>query len=167
MEHFQNSEIAEIALVASNKTDAFVLDRAKKFDVPTFTFSRKEMDAGVLLEKLQEEKIDWVILAGFLLKIPVELTRAFPDRMVNIHPALLPKYGGKGMYGSFVHEAVKAAGDTETGITIHLVNENYDEGRIVFQASTPLTLDDTPDSIAQKVHALEHKHFPEVIERLL
>lgn len=167
MEHFQNSKIAEIALVASNKSDAFVLERAKKFDVPTFTFSRKEMDAGVLLEKLQEENIDWVILAGFLLKIPVELTRAFPDRMVNIHPALLPKYGGKGMYGSFVHEAVKAAGDTETGITIHLVNENYDEGRIVFQASTPLTSEDTPDSIAQKVHALEHKHFPEVIEGLL
>ena len=167
MEHFQNSKIAEIALVASNKSDAFVLERAKKFDVPTFTFSRKEMDAGVLLEKLQEENIDWVILAGFLLKIPVELTRAFPDRMVNIHPALLPKYGGKGMYGSFVHEAVKAAGDTETGITIHLVNENYDEGRIVFQASTPLTSEDTPDSIAEKVHALEHKHFPEVIEGLL
>jgi phosphoribosylglycinamide formyltransferase-1 len=167
MEHFQNSKIAEIALVASNKSDAFVLERAKKFDVPTFTFSRKEMDAGVLLEKLQEENIDWVILAGFLLKIPVELTRAFPDRMVNIHPALLPKYGGKGMYGSFVHEAVKAAGDTETGITIHLVNENYDEGRIVFQASTPLTSEDTTDSIAEKVHALEHKHFPEVIEGLL
>ncbi|SFB52595.1 phosphoribosylglycinamide formyltransferase-1 [Algoriphagus aquimarinus] len=167
MAHFQNSEIAEIALVASNKAEAFVLERAKKFEVPRFTFSRKEMDAGVLLEKLQEENIDWVILAGFLLKIPVELTRAFPDRMVNIHPALLPKYGGKGMYGSFVHEAVKAAGDTETGITIHLVNENYDEGRIVFQASTPVTSEDTPDSIADKVHALEHKHFPEVIEGLL
>ena len=167
MEHFQNSKIAEIALVASNKSDASVLERAKKFDVPTLTFYRKEMDSGVLLEKLQEEKIDWVILAGFLLKIPVELTRAFPDRMVNIHPALLPKYGGKGMFGSFVHEAVKAAGDTETGITIHLVNENYDEGRIVFQASTSLTSDDTPDSIAEKVHALEHKHFPEVIEGLL
>lgn len=167
MEHFQNSEIAEIALVASNKADAFVLERAKKFDVPTFTFSRKEMDTGLLLEKLKEENIDWVILAGFLLKIPVDLTRAFPDRMVNIHPALLPKYGGKGMYGSFVHEAVKAAGEAETGITIHLVNENYDEGRIVFQASTPLTDSDTPNSIAEKVHALEHKHFPEVIEGLL
>lgn len=167
MEHFRNSEIAEVALVASNKVDAFVLERAKKFNVPTFTFSRKEMDTGVLLEKLQQENIDWVILAGFLLKIPVHLTRAFPDRMVNIHPALLPKYGGKGMYGSFVHEAVKAAGDTETGITIHLVNENYDEGRVVFQASTRLTSEDTPDSIAEKVHALEHKHFPEVIEGLL
>lgn len=167
MEHFQKSEKAKIALVASNKPDAFVLERAKKFNVPTFTFSRKEMDAGILLEKLKEENIEWVILAGFLLKIPVELTRAFSDRMVNIHPALLPKYGGKGMYGSFVHEAVKDAGDKETGITIHLVNENYDEGRIVFQASTPLTSEDTPDSIAEKVHALEHKHFPEVIEGLL
>lgn len=167
MEHFQQADKAEIALVASNKPDAFVLDRAKKFGVPTFTFSRKEMEVGVLLKKLQEEKIDWVILAGFLLKIPVELTRHFSDRIVNIHPALLPKYGGKGMYGSFVHEAVKAAGDQETGITIHLVNEHYDEGRIMFQASAPLTADDTPETIAQKVHALEHKHFPEVIESLL
>lgn len=167
MAHFQHSDKVEIALVASNKPDAFVLERAKKFDVPTFTFSRKEMEAGFLLEKLQSEKIEWVILAGFLLKIPVELTRGFPDKMVNIHPALLPKYGGKGMYGSFVHEAVKAAGDTETGITIHLVNENYDEGRIVFQATTPVTSEDTPDSIAEKVHVLEHKHFPEVIEGLV
>lgn len=167
MEYFQDSDKATIALVGSNNPEAFVLERAKKFDVPTFTFSRKEMDAGVLLSKLEQEKIDWVILAGFLLKIPVELTRAFPDRMVNIHPALLPKYGGKGMYGMHVHEAVKAAGDKETGITIHLVNKNYDEGRIVFQASTALSDSDTPESIAEKVHALEHKHFPEVIASLL
>ncbi|WBL43940.1 phosphoribosylglycinamide formyltransferase [Algoriphagus halophytocola] len=167
MAHFQHSAKAEIALVASNKPDAFVLERAKKFDVPTFTFSRKEMDAGQLLEKLREEKIDWVILAGFLLKIPVALTRAFPDRMVNIHPALLPKYGGKGMYGTHVHEAVKAAGEKETGITIHLVNEHYDEGKIIFQASTPVTEEDTPESIAAKVHELEHRHFPQVIEGLV
>lgn len=167
MAHFRHSDKAEIALIASNKPDAYVLERAKKFNVSTFTFSKKEMDAGVLLEKLQEEKIDWVILAGFLLKIPVELTRAFPDRMVNIHPALLPKYGGKGMYGAHVHEAVKAAGEKETGITIHLVNENYDEGKIVFQASTAIDELDTPDSIAAKVHELEHKYFPQVIEELL
>lgn len=167
MEHFHRSSKIQVALVASNKADAFVLERAKKFGVPTFTFSRKEMDAGVLLAKLQEEKIDWVILAGFLLKIPDELIRAFPDRMVNIHPALLPKYGGKGMYGAHVHEAVKASGDTETGITIHLVNEHYDEGKIIFQAATPVTPEDTPDTIAQKVHALEHRYFPEVIESLL
>ncbi|MBN7817055.1 phosphoribosylglycinamide formyltransferase [Algoriphagus pacificus] len=167
MEHFQTSAKAEVALVASNKADAYVLERAKKFEVPTFTFTRKEMDAGILLEKLQDENIDFVILAGFLLKIPVELTRAFPDRMVNIHPALLPKYGGKGMYGHFVHEAVKAAGEKETGITIHLVNENYDEGKIIFQAHTALNELDTPDSIAAKVHELEHKYFPKVIEGLL
>ncbi|RIW14114.1 phosphoribosylglycinamide formyltransferase [Algoriphagus lacus] len=167
MEHFQGSSKAQVGLVGSNKADAFVLERAKKFGVPTFTFSRKEMDAGVLLAKLQEEKIDWVILAGFLLKIPDELIRAFSDHMVNIHPALLPKYGGKGMYGVHVHEAVKASGDTETGITIHLVNEHYDEGKIIFQAATPVTPEDTPDTIAQKVHALEHRYFPEVIESLL
>lgn len=167
MEYFKDSTKAQIALVASNKADAFVLERAKKFEVQTFTFSRKEMEAGVLLEKLESEKIDWVILAGFLLKIPVELIRAFPNRMVNIHPALLPNYGGKGMYGSFVHEAVKMAGDTETGITIHLVNENYDEGKIIFQAATEVTPDDTPDTIAHKVHALEHRYFPEVIASLI
>ncbi|MDI1321924.1 MAG: phosphoribosylglycinamide formyltransferase [Algoriphagus sp.] len=167
MEHFQNSTKAKVALVASNKADAFVLERAKKFGVPAFTFTRKEMDAGLLLQKLQEEKIDWVILAGFLLKIPEDLIRAFPDHMVNIHPALLPKYGGKGMYGSLVHEAVKAAGDTETGITIHLVNEHYDEGKIIFQAAASVTPEDTPDTIAEKVHALEHRYFPEVIESLL
>jgi phosphoribosylglycinamide formyltransferase-1 len=167
MEYFQNSGKAQIALVASNKADAFVLERAKKFEVPTFTFSKKELEEGFLLEKLQAEKIDWVILAGFLLKIPVELIRAFPDRMVNIHPALLPKYGGKGMYGAHVHKAVKEAGDKETGITIHLVNENYDEGKIIFQAATSVEESDTPDDIASKVHALEHRYFPEVIESLL
>lgn len=167
MEYFNDSQKATISLVASNKADAFVLERARKFGVPTFTFTRKEMDAGLLLSKLQEEKIDWVILAGFLLKIPEDLIRAFPDHMVNIHPALLPKYGGKGMYGHHVHEAVKAAGDTETGITIHLVNEHYDEGKIIFQAATSLTEEDTPDTIAQKVHALEHRYFPEVIDSLM
>lgn len=167
MEHFQNSTKAKVSLVASNKADAFVLERAKKFGVPAFTFTRKEMDAGLLLEKLQEEKIDWVILAGFLLKIPEDLIRAFPDHMVNIHPALLPKYGGKGMYGSLVHEAVKAAGDTETGITIHLVNEQYDEGKIIFQAAVTVTESDTPETIAEKVHALEHRYFSKVIDSLI
>lgn len=167
MEYFQHSDRAQIALVASNKAEAFVLERAKKFGVPTFVFSRKEMDAGLLTQQLLAENIDWVILAGFLLKIPDELTLTYSDRMVNIHPALLPKFGGKGMYGMHVHEAVKAAGETETGITIHLVNEHYDEGRIIFQASTPVSPVDSPEDIAQKVHALEHKHFPRVIEELV
>lgn len=167
MEYFQNSSKAQIALVASNKADAFVLERAKRFEVPTFSFSKKDLETGILLEKLIQEKIDWVILAGFLLKIPHELIRAFPNRMVNIHPALLPKYGGKGMYGQHVHEAVKAAGDSETGITIHLVNEHYDEGKVIFQAATPVSSEDSPETIAQKVHILEHRYFPEVIASLI
>lgn len=167
LEFFQKSDKAQIALIASNKPNAYVLERAKKFEVPTFVFSKNELEEGILLEKLQAEKIDWVVLAGFLLKIPFELIRAFPDRMVNIHPALLPKYGGKGMYGMHVHQAVKEAGDTETGITIHLVNENYDEGRIIFQAATPVFKEDSPEDIANKVHALEHRFFPKVINSLL
>jgi phosphoribosylglycinamide formyltransferase-1 len=167
MEHFAQSSKGEIALVASNKADAGVLARAAKFGVPTFTFTRKEMEAGVLLDKLQEEQIDWVILAGFLLKVPDELIRAFPNRMVNIHPALLPNYGGKGMYGHHVHEAVKAAGDPVSGITIHLVNEHYDEGEIIFQAATTIAPEDSAETIGQKVLALEHKYFAEVIEGLL
>jgi len=167
MEHFTHSSKGEIALVASNKADAGVLVRAAKFGVPTFTFTRKEMDAGVLLSKLQQEQIEWVILAGFLLKVPDELIRAFPERMVNIHPALLPNYGGKGMYGHHVHEAVKAAGDPVSGITIHLVNEHYDEGKIIFQAATAIAPEDSAETIAQKVLALEHKYFAEVIAGLL
>ncbi len=167
MEHFVHSSKGEIALVASNKADAGVLGRAEKFGVPTFTFTRKEMEAGVLLAKLREEQIDWVILAGFLLKVPAELIRAFPDRMLNIHPALLPNYGGKGMYGHHVHEAVKAAGDPVSGITIHLVNEHYDEGKIVFQAATAIAPEDSAETIGQKVLALEHQYFAEVIEGLL
>jgi phosphoribosylglycinamide formyltransferase-1 len=167
MEHFQHSTKAQVALIASNKPDAYVLERAAKAGVPRFTFTRKEMEAGILLQKLQEMKIDWVILAGFLLKIPDSLIQAFPDHMINIHPALLPRYGGKGMYGANVHEAVKSAGDTETGITIHLVNEHYDEGKIIFQAATAVELSDTAETIAAKVHALEHRYFPEVIESLM
>jgi phosphoribosylglycinamide formyltransferase-1 len=167
MEHFAHSSKGEIALVASNKADAGVLARAEKFGVPTFIFTRKEMEDGVLLAKLQQEQIDWVILAGFLLKVPDELIRAFPDRMVNIHPALLPNYGGKGMYGHHVHEAVKAAGDPVSGITIHLVNEHYDEGKIILQAATAIAPKDSAETIAAKVLALEHKYFAAVIEGLL
>lgn len=167
MEHFANSSRGKIALVASNKADAGVLARAEKFGVPTFTFTRKEMEAGVLLAKLQQEQIDWVILAGFLVKVPDDLIRAFPERMVNIHPALLPNYGGKGMYGHHVHEAVKAAGDPISGITIHLVNEHYDEGKIIFQAATAIAPEDSAETIGQKVLALEHQYFAGVIEGLL
>jgi len=167
MEHFAHSSKGKVVLVAANKTTAGVLARAQKFGVPTFTFTRPELEEGLLLEKLQEAQVDWVILAGFLLKVPDALIRAFPNRMVNIHPALLPKYGGKGMYGHHVHEAVKAAGDTESGITIHLVNEHYDEGKIIFQAATSLLPEDSAETIAAKVLALEHRYFAEMIEDLL
>ncbi len=167
MEYFAHSSKGKVVLVAANKTTAGVLARAQKFGVPTLTFTRKELEEGLLLEKLQDAQVDWVILAGFLLKVPDALIRAFPDRMVNIHPALLPKYGGKGMYGHHVHEAVKAAGDTESGITIHLVNEHYDEGKIIFQAATSLLPEDSAETIAAKVLALEHRYFAEVIEGLL
>ncbi len=167
MEYFKHSSKGEVALVASNKKDAFVLERAKKFKVPTFIFSKAELESGILTEKLKASAVDLVVLAGFLLLIPDNLIQAFPDKIVNIHPALLPAYGGKGMYGDKVHQAIKDAGEKETGITIHLVNAQYDEGKIIFQAAVPIEPKDTPENIAQKVHLLEHKYFPNVIESLL
>lgn len=167
IKHFQHSSKGKVVLVGSNKSDAFVLERAKKFEVPTFTFNRKQLEEGDAVKKLEETEVDFVVLAGFLLKIPLNLIHAYPDKIVNIHPALLPKYGGKGMYGMKVHEAVKAAKDVETGITIHLVNENYDEGKIIFQAGVAVSPEDNPEAIANKVHQLEHKYFPNVIESLL
>ncbi|MEX2569290.1 MAG: phosphoribosylglycinamide formyltransferase [Cyclobacteriaceae bacterium] len=167
MEYFRHSTKGKVVLVGSNKLDAHVLERAKKFKVPTLTFTRKEMIEGKLEKKLRSEKIDFLILAGFMLRIPEKLIQAFPDRIVNIHPALLPDYGGKGMYGMNVHKAVKEAGEKETGITIHLVNENYDEGKIIFQTAIPLLPEDTPEKIAEKIHLLEHKYYSNVIESLI
>jgi phosphoribosylglycinamide formyltransferase-1 len=167
MKYFQNSTKGKVVLVASNKKEAFVLERAKKFQVPSYTFDKALLESGELSQKLKKYQVDLVVLAGFLLKIPDNLIQAFPDKIVNIHPALLPKYGGKGMYGAKVHEAVKESGDQETGITIHLVNENYDEGKIIFQAAVSILPEDSPETIAQKVHQLEYKYFPNVIESLL
>jgi phosphoribosylglycinamide formyltransferase 1 len=167
MEYFQSSSKAKVTLVASNKKNAFVLERAKKFEVPTFTFTSQELREGLLERKLKSENIDMVVLAGFLLHIPENLIKAFHNKMVNIHPALLPDYGGKGMYGMHVHQAVKNSGDKQTGITIHLVNEKYDEGKIVFQAAVPVFPKDSPEDIAKKVHELEHKYYPNVIESLI
>ncbi|GAB2627368.1 phosphoribosylglycinamide formyltransferase [Belliella aquatica] len=167
LEYLKDSTKAHVTVIGSNKKDAFVLERAKKFNVPTFTFTRSDLESGLLTEKLLSLDIDLVVLAGFLLKIPKDFIRAFPEKIVNIHPALLPKYGGKGMYGMHVHEAVKAAGEKETGITIHLVNENYDEGKVIFQAGVGVLETDSAEDIANKVHELEHKYFPNVIESLL
>jgi len=166
--YFQHNPAFEFPVILSNKPDAFIHERAKNLGINSYTFSKKEFDEGTaIVDFLAQNKIDFIILAGFLLKVSVPLLKAYPDKIINIHPALLPKYGGKGMYGHFVHEAVVASGDQESGITIHYVNENYDEGNIIFQAKCRIESDDTPDMVAAKVHELEYKHFPEVIEKLL
>lgn len=168
IEHFRGSKQVQVALVVSNKADAGVLEIAREYGVPTHLISRKSFyETEDILRILTEKSVDFVVLAGFLWLVPGYLVRAFPRKIVNIHPALLPKYGGKGMYGHHVHEAVKTAGETETGITIHFVNEHYDEGDIVFQARCPISPDDSPADIALNVLRLEHEHFPQVIENLL
>jgi phosphoribosylglycinamide formyltransferase-1 len=166
MLRFQNHDSIEVELVLSNKADAFVLERTKKFGVPSKVFNRQQFrETDEVLNWLTENRISHIVLAGFMWLMPENIIQKFPNRIINIHPALLPKFGGKGMYGHHVHEAVKAAGEKETGITIHLVNEKYDEGKILFQALTALTSTDTPETIAHKVHALEYKHYPEQIEK--
>jgi phosphoribosylglycinamide formyltransferase-1 len=157
-----------VPIIISNKKDAFVHERAKKLGIPSFTCSKKEFEEGDgVLNLLRRYEIDRIILAGFLLKVPENLLKAFPDKIINIHPALLPKFGGKGMYGAYVHEAVAAAKEKISGITIHYVNEQYDEGKIIFQASCEILSTDTASDIAAKVHALEYEHFPRVIEQTL
>lgn len=165
--HFLGTKTAKIALILTENPSAFVLERAKKLKIPCRVFTMAEFRNGVVEELLFKEAIDFIVLAGFLKLIPNSLVNHFRGRIVNIHPALLPKYGGKGMYGMNVHRAVVTAGEIETGITIHLVNEKYDEGDIVFQARCAVLPDDTADSIANKVHALEYEHYPRVIETLL
>ena len=168
VEYFRDDPKAEVVLILTNNPGAGVLRRAEKSGVPVMVFDREQLYAtGEVLRKLEEHDIDLVVLAGFLWRVPEDILGRFRDRIVNIHPALLPKYGGKGMYGDRVHEAVKASGDKETGITIHYVNENYDEGRIIFQAGCSVEEDDTPDDIAGKVHELEYRFFPKVIGEVL
>jgi len=167
IKHFSGSSKAKVITIASNKKEAYVLERAKKHEIPFFFFTKSQMDEGILERTFKQLGIDLVVLAGFLLKIPDGLIRQFPERIINIHPALLPKFGGKGMYGMRVHEAVKEKGEKETGITIHYVNEKYDDGRVIFQESVKVEETDSPEDIANKVHALEYKYFPKVIESLL
>ncbi len=168
MEYFADRPDVSVALVVSNKANAGVLARARRFGVPTMVIDRATFyESEDILKTLNQYGIDFVVLAGFLWLVPAYLVKAFRGRMVNIHPALLPRYGGKGMYGMHVHRAVVADGERETGITIHYVNERYDEGDIVFQARCPVDPDDTPEDVARKVHALEHAHYPRVIDQLL
>jgi phosphoribosylglycinamide formyltransferase-1 len=166
IEHFKNSHVAQVTCVMTNNPKAGVLDRAKRLQIPSRIFSKSEMRTPAFLDFLHQNA-DFIVLAGFLLKVPIEMIRLFPNSMINIHPALLPKYGGKGMYGMHVHEAVVANKETASGITIHYVNENYDEGAVIFQKSVTLTESDTPEDVALKIHRLEQDHFPEVIEKLL
>lgn len=165
--YFKNKNINCQFYIITNKKDAFVLERARKMGVSAEIISKKESEEGILHQRMLEIKPDLIVLAGYLLLFPAEIIRDFPNKILNIHPALLPKYGGKGMYGLFVHEAVVANKEAETGITIHYVNEHYDEGAIIFQAKTSVNENDTPEEVAQKVQQLEYEHFPKVIENLL
>ena len=157
----------EFPVVISNRADAGVHERMKNLMIPSYVFKKNDFENGTVLKFLREKAVDFIVLAGFLLKIPENLLKTYPNKIINIHPALLPKFGGKGMYGSHVHEAVLASGEKETGITIHYVNENYDEGRIIFQARCPVLPGDSPDDVAAKVHALEYEHFPRVIGKIV
>ena len=166
--YFQKNENISVSFVLSNKADAFVLERAKNLNIPTVVFTKKEMEeTDEILQILKEYEVDFIVLAGFLLKIPPYLVEIFPNRIINIHPALLPKYGGKGMYGRFVHEAVVANKEKESGISIHFVNEHYDEGAIIFQAKCAVSPIETPDDVAQKIHELEYEYFPKIIEQVI
>ncbi|MBO5186003.1 MAG: phosphoribosylglycinamide formyltransferase [Prevotella sp.] len=163
--YFSGNSDIKTALVLSNKADAFALTRAKQLGIPTEVMTKNEFNDGKSLPDMMERyAIDFIVLAGFLLMVPPFLIERYPRHIINIHPALLPKYGGKGMYGHHIHEAVRANNETETGITIHYVSDVCDGGEIIFQASTPVSPKDTPDDIAANVQRLEQQHFPKIIE---
>lgn len=170
LKHFaegSGAEVAEVVWVCTNRAEAKVRAVAKRFGVEDSHLKKVDIQEGALLEGLRARNVDWVALAGFLLKVPEEVCEAFAGRMVNIHPALLPKYGGSGMYGMHVHHAVKEAGDRRSGMTVHLVNQDYDEGDIVFQGEVELAATDTAEDIATKVLELEHRHYAQVLEGLI
>jgi phosphoribosylglycinamide formyltransferase-1 len=166
-EYFENHPSIEVAAVYCNKPEAFVLTRAKNLGIVSRVFSKDELNEGDVMAMLIADHIDWIILAGFLWKIPENLLEAFPGRIINVHPALLPAYGGKGMYGHHVHQAVVANRDKESGITIHLVDEVYDHGTHLFQAKVALDENETPDTLASKIHGLEQEFFPVIIENTI
>jgi phosphoribosylglycinamide formyltransferase-1 len=166
--YFSKSDTARVTGIWCNNPKAGVIDRAARLGIPCHVFDRKAFyETGDVLHALEQEQPDLIVLAGFLWLVPENMIHAFPRRIVNIHPALLPGPGGKGMYGQKVHEAVISGGATESGITIHFVNERFDEGEIIFRATCPVDAQDTPGRLAEKVHALEYRHYPEVIDRLL
>lgn len=167
IQYFKNNPDVKIAVVFSNNSNAIVLDKAKNHNVPTLIFNREQLTDGFVFDKIAELKPDLIVLAGFLWKMPEEIVKAYPNKIINIHPALLPKYGGKGMYGIKVHQTVLDNKDKETGITIHYVNEHYDEGEFIFQQKVAIEDCKTPEEVADKIHELEHKYFPIIIEKIL
>lgn len=168
MEYFKHHSEAEIVLVLSNNPNAYVLQRADNFEIPTHVFTRLEFyETDEVVDILKRLQVDLIVLAGFLWLIPFTLLQAFPNKIINIHPSLLPKYGGKGMYGDHVHNAVLAAGEAESGITIHFVNEHFDEGEVIHQAKYKIEPSDTLDIIKLKGQQLEHHHLPRVVEMLV
>ena len=167
MAHFEKSAQGTVVGVFINNSHAKVIDRAKKFQVPTYVFNKAELLDDTVLNNLQELQPDLIVLAGFLLKFPVHIINAFPNKVINIHPALLPNYGGKGMYGMNVHNAILENKEKETGITVHYVNEHFDEGEFIFQTNVNVENCTSAEEIAQKIHELEMEYFPKVIERLI
>ena len=166
-EYFANNPEVEIANVVCNNPKAYSIERAKNLSIPLRMITKQEFNSNAFVEEMQSLHIDLIVLAGFLWKVPEALIKAFPKRIVNIHPALLPKYGGKGFYGEHVHEAVVAANEVQSGITVHYVNELYDSGEIILQARVSLDANETPDSLAAKIHQLEQAYFPVAIEQVL
>ena len=167
IEHFLAKEKKPVKLILSNKADAYVLERAKKLDIKSIVFNKEQFyNSDTIINTLENEKIELIVLAGFLWLIPDNILKKFSNRIINIHPALLPKFGGKGMYGMKVHEAVVANKETQSGITIHYVNEEYDRGEIIFQAKCTVTPNDTAEMVAQKIHELEYTHFPRIVEQI-
>ncbi len=168
IEYFERRPDVKVKALLANRPDAYALERAKRLNVPTFVFNREEFfSSDKVLTYLKDNSIDWIILAGFLWLIPDNLLKNYPDRIINIHPALLPAYGGKGMYGEKVHKAIIAAGEKESGISIHYINERYDEGEMIFQATCVVEPGDTAQSLAEKIHKLEHEHFPVIIDKII
>lgn len=165
--HFLSSKRVKIDLILTENPNAFVLERAKKLGIDHWVFGMGQLRSGEVGEKLRARSIDFIVLAGFIKLIPASLLNIFPQRIVNIHPALLPKFGGKGMYGMNVHNAVIAAREVESGITIHYVNEGYDEGNVIFQAKCKVEENDTAEDLAAKIHALEYKYYPKIVEELV
>ncbi len=165
--YFAGSSTVNIVVVLTNNPNAGVIHRAEKLRVPVEILSGQAFRSGEASKLLRQYRVDFVVLAGFLLLVPNDMLQAFPQRIINIHPSLLPKYGGKGMYGSHVHEAVIAAGESESGITIHYVDEHYDKGGVILQVKCPVLSGDTPDMLANRIHQLEYEYFPKVVEELL